>query len=848
MELNFQENINYWNSILSQDWDKTSFPYDYYDVDEYLKKTHRFLLPAMLFEKLIKISRGSDYQLFSLITAGLTALLYKYSSKESILIAIPGYLKTSDPSNINPILPLIIDVNSKISYKELLYNITQKLKELNTHKNCPLDKIIRQNNYNDIFSLVDVAICSNNIHSNQYLSKIKPNFSLNYTRNQSEIEIEIVFNSNIYEQNTISRISNHFISYTETLLQFKDIAFMDLPLIDEGERKLIIEKFNNKRIEPPKNKTIHQLFEEQVSSSPYSIALVLGDESITYDELNKKANQLANFLLNNKIKQNEIVGLLTERSIETIIGFLAILKAGGCALPIDSTLPIRRKEYILKDSQVKFLLLDNEDLIYQNIDIVKGIPFSNLISLKDVEVYNHSFNEQCEPVVPSEAAYILYTSGSTGNPKGAVITHKNLINYLSWAKDTYIDSKHSSFPLHTSISFDLTITSIFLPLITGNTIHIYYDGKDHNLLERIFYEDLVDVIKMTPSHLQIVAENCYKSRKLKCIIVGGEKLTIKLAQTIYKQFGQGIKIYNEYGPTEATVGCMLYEFEPDKNQRFDSVLIGKPSPNCQVFVLDEHKNILPFGVPGEMYIGGDQLFKGYLSNAELTNEKLVKVPFANNTLLYKTGDVAKMFEDGNMLFVGRVDEQIKLRGFRIELGEIESQLLAHDRIKEVAVIVTEREGDKYLVVYYVSTEELKAAELKIYLSQRLPDYMIPSFFVNLETLPLNQNGKIDRKALPDPEIAAVDDYVAPSNDIEKKLVSIWSVVLNKPVERISTNASFFDLGGHSLNAIVVLSRISKEFNIKISFSELLKTPTIQNAAMIIFQFSSAECYNEEIEI
>jgi acyl-coenzyme A synthetase/AMP-(fatty) acid ligase/acyl carrier protein len=342
-----------------------------------------------------------------------------------------------------------------------------------------------------------------------------------------------------------------------------------------------------------------------------------------------------------------------------------------------------------------------------------------------------------------------------------------------------------------------------------------------------------------------------ESNKKIQFIVGGEQLETWLAEAIYNKFEGNVEIYNEYGPTETTVGCMIYKFNPEDG--FSNVPIGIPIANSQCYVLDNHQNLQPVGVVGELCIGGDGLARGYLNNRELTKENFISNPFKLGERLYKTGDLARWLPDGNIEFLGRIDNQVKIRGFRIELGEIESQLTAQDKIKEAVVLAKGEESNKQLVAYYVSEEELEVSELRTTLSRTLPDYMIPSYYVHMDTMPLTSNGKVDRKALPDPEITAGGDYVAPSNKTEEKLVEIWSDVLQLDKEIISVNRSFFELGGHSLLAIKICSLINKNFEIDFKITDLFKHPTINEEAVLISflinaKFESTEFIENENEL
>ena len=430
-------------------------------------------------------------------------------------------------------------------------------------------------------------------------------------------------------------------------------------------------------------------------------------------------------------------------------------------------------------------------------------------------------------------AYVIFTSGSTGRPKGVMISHRSLVNYVCFAAKNYVKNEEVTFPLYTSISFDLTITSIFTPLITGNKIVIYDEDQKSLLIEKVISENKSDIIKLTPAHLKILkdSEVLRLPSRIKRFIVGGEDLETQLAKDIYEKFAGKIEIYNEYGPTEATVGCMIHKFEPEEKSL--SVPIGIPASNAQIYVLDKYLRPVPIGVNGEIYISGDGLAKGYLSMEELTLQRFIDNPFVKGQKMYKTGDLACRLSDGNVIFKGRTDDQVKIRGYRIELEEIESRLIKYEKVTTAIVLAKQKDGNKYLVAYYVSDEELEIAKLRDYLSELLPEYMIPSYYIHLKKFPLTSNGKTDKKALPDPEIKAGNDYIAPSNDIERELVEIWSKVLKLEKEVISVNRSFFELGGHSILAMNLISQVHKTFGAHLGLPDFFINPSVKGLSKLI---------------
>ncbi len=426
-------------------------------------------------------------------------------------------------------------------------------------------------------------------------------------------------------------------------------------------------------------------------------------------------------------------------------------------------------------------------------------------------------------------AYIIYTSGSTGKPKGTMIKQRGLVNYITWADKVYVKNESLDFPLYSSFSFDLTVTSIFTPLISGNKIVVYKDQEDEPIIRQVFKENKVGIVKLTPAHLSMIKEIDNSNSSIKRLILGGEDLKAELAKEVYESFNKNVEIYNEYGPTETVVGCMLYKYDYDKDKSI-SVPIGKPADNVQIYILDKEKQLLPTGIAGEIYVGGDGVSKGYINREELTAEKFIANPFIPGEQMYRTGDLARWMPDGNIEFLGRIDNQVKIRGFRIELGEIEARLLSYEGIEEVIVIAREDKDSSYLCAYVSGTREFKISELRAYLNEELPEYMIPSYFLQLEKLPITANGKVDRKSLPEPDGSIVTgiEYVAPTNETEEKLTAIWQEVLG--LEKVGINDNFFELGGHSLKAINISAKINMELNVSVPLREIFKTPTIKGLA------------------
>ncbi|MFJ7187072.1 amino acid adenylation domain-containing protein, partial [Lysinibacillus xylanilyticus] len=562
-----------------------------------------------------------------------------------------------------------------------------------------------------------------------------------------------------------------------------------------------------------------------VERTPNEIAVVWEGQSLTYKELNEKANQLARAIKSKGIQEGSLVALMIENSPEVILSMLAVLKSGCVYLPIDPEYPKERIEYILKDSQAVMMICESSKM--------EGIRFNG----EHVDVFKKIENESKSNLDSDtyEIAYMMYTSGSTGNPKGVRVTQKGLVNYIYWSKKAYLNNGEViAMPLYSSISFDLTVTSIYLPLISGNKI-IVFNGEDKaEIIKEILTNKEIKVMKLTPSHLKLLEDDNYTESKVNRLIVGGEILKTDLAQNIYSKFKGNVEIYNEYGPTEATVGCIVYKYDYKSNQR-SVVPVGKPIDNAKAYLLDANlKPVLP-GQVGQLFLAGDCLAEGYHGKTEDTLKAFIENPFVEGEKMYKTGDFARRLTDGDLEYIGREDYQVKFLGHRIELREIENALLSHKLIKDSRVVLNEDSSiEPYLCAYIVVDGKLTISDLRNHLINKVPKYMIPARFRMVEKIALNINGKVELAEL---EERAVDvelgvEYEGPGNELETKLVKLWGEILDTEYN-IGTNINFFVLGGDSLKATKLATRIYKKFGVNIGLKEIFQNPTIRELSRVI---------------
>ncbi|WP_235332399.1 non-ribosomal peptide synthetase, partial [Paenibacillus terrae] len=578
-----------------------------------------------------------------------------------------------------------------------------------------------------------------------------------------------------------------------------------IEIVTADERRWLEER-NQTVADYPKDKTIIDLFEEQVARTPEAVAVVCGDERLTYRELNERANRLAWTLREKGVGRESIVAIMAERSLEIIVGLWGTLKAGGAYLPIDPGHPEKRIRFMLENSGTKWLLACECPAWAMDGPWETVLLDESILNATEAETMLSPINE------PNDLMYVIYTSGTTGQPKGVMIEHRNVLNLVN-SLDIHIYKKYPN-PLRISIVspfiFDASVQQIFAALLLGHALYIVPEDArlQGDLLLNYYSSNYIDISDGTPLHLAMMLEAADSEfgckLQLKQFIIGGEVLPDKIVRRFMAKYTwEKPLISNVYGPTECCVDSTICHVTSNDLNQMTFIPIGSPMHNIQTYILDKQFHPVPIGVPGELCIAGIGLARGYLNRPELTAEKFVSNPFEPGERMYRTGDLARWLPDGNIEYLGRIDHQVKIRGYRIECGEVEARLLEHEAVRE-AVVVAKRDesGQGYLCAYYVSSETLSVTELRAHLAALLPEYMIPAYFVHLHQMPLTPNGKIDRNALPKPDRQVAEaGYEAPRSDIESRLADIWQGVLS--VERIGIHDHFFALGGDSIKAIQV---------------------------------------------
>ncbi|MDB9402876.1 amino acid adenylation domain-containing protein, partial [Microcystis sp. CS-574] len=865
-----QTQLNYWQNQLTAAPPLLSLPTDHPRpaVQSFVGTQQEFSLSPKLSQALTELSRQQGVTLFMTLLAAFDALLYRYTGSSDILVGTP--IANRNRGEIEGLIGFFVntlvmrtDLSDNPSFSQLLTRVREVTMDAYAHQDLPFEMLVealqpeRDLSHTPLFQ---VAFVLQNTPKSEIamtgltVTDLPPEnttakFDLTLAMVSTDDGLKGVweYNTDLFESSTIEQLSGHFLNLLGGIAANPQARISQLPLLTESETNQLLIEWNNTQVDYPEYKCIHQLFEEQVERTPNAVAVTYENESLTYRELNNRANQLAHYLRKLGVKPDELVGICLERSLDMIVGLLAILKVGGAYVPIDPDYPQERISFMLQDTQVK-ILLTCESL--QN-----SLPNHQAIVIcldKDWPQINQTSQENLNSAVSAaNLAYVIYTSGSTGKPKGVEVIHRSVNRLLFGVNYAHLDATQRFLQM-APIAFDASTFEIWGALLHGARCVIFTeDIPTATSLRNAIDKHGITILWLTAALFnKIIDDNSQALSGIKQLLIGGEALSVAHVHKALETLPL-TQIINGYGPTESTTFTCCYPIPKQLEATIKSIPIGCPISNTQVYILDNYLQPVPIGVVGELHIAGAGLAKGYLNRPELTQEKFIPNPFEKDEVipptplnkggnepskLYKTGDLARYLPDGNIEYLGRIDNQVKIRGFRIELGEIESLLNQNEAVQSSCVIVREDNlGDKRLVAYVVPQLEINLTinEIRQFLRAKLPDYMVPTAFVLLDTFPLTPNGKIDRRALPVPDLQSQGEYIAPRNPIEEKMAQIWAEVLK--LKRVSIEDNFFELGGHSLLATQVISRLQETFEIVLPLRYLFESPTIAQLSAVILK-------------
>ncbi len=910
---------SYWLEKFSDSIPVLNLPTDrpYPPVKSYRGQRMTLLLDEHLGQEATKVAQKRGCTRFMLLLAAYTTLLHRLTTQDDIVVGVPVLGRPSQEAErliayCTHLMPIRSVLEENATFSDHLKTIRTTLLDAYDHQDYPfaqlLEKLKRRPDLSrspvvsTVFNLDQLVILPEMFELEIELVEQPIGFTtfdlvFNITELGDQLILACDYSSDLFDAATIERFLGQFERLLQAVITNPEEQVALLPMLGEKEKQQLLVEWNDTAKDYPLQICPHELFEAQVERTPEALAVVFpGNQSplpasqssifpstgsghrnlqsslrpfdklrtpqaqdtaihVTYRELNARINQLAHYLQSRGVGAEVTVGVCMERSLEMVIAVYAILKAGGAYVQIDPDYPKERIAFMIEDAQMSVILTQQK--------LLTALPSHEAETICPDDDWGRIAQQSTEnpqnSVRPDNLAYVLYTSGSTGAPKGCQLDVANLNHYLQWAMDYYFENgEGGNFGLYSSLSFDLTVTSLFLPLLRGKTLCLFPQSAELvDILKESFRQDsLIDCIKLTPSHISVLKHLDLSATNIRLALVGGEALSLDQVHTL-QQLNPEMKIYNEYGPTEATVGCIVKHVRPDDER----VLIGKPIHNMQIYILDPYLQPVPVGVPGEIHIGGDGLARGYLKRDDLTHERFIPNPFdEEGDQLYKTGDVGRWLPDGNIEYLGRNDDQVKIRGYRVELGEIEARLLEHNEIQDALVVAKDfaGNGQKELVAYVVlsnqssvnskqssvsSQQSLLNTEhrslnttLRQHLQKTLPGYMLPAYFVRLAEMPLTLNGKLDRERLPAPEGTRPElqtAFVLPQTKAEQGIATVWQDVLQ--LEKVGIHDNFFDVGGHSLRMVEVCSKLKEHFGPELSIVELFQYPTIHTLASFLSQ-------------
>ena len=823
--------------------------------------TKYFHIDWKLAQQLKQLSQQSGSTLFMILLAAFATLLSRYSGQDDVVIGSP--IANRNHSEVESLIGCFINtlaLRTQLQGNPTFLELIERVKEMTLgaydHQEFPLEKLVeelqpeRSLSHALLFQVMFVL-------QNAPMGKLElPGLTLNpleledlsaqndlflsMAETETGLTGELGYNSDLFDRGTIERLAINFQTLLESIVSNPYQRVAQLPILGAIEQQQLLSDWNNTQADYPLEQCFPQLFEQQVESTPDAIAVVFGDKQLTYQQLNTRANRWARHLVELGVGAEIIVALMCDRNIDFLTAMLAVFKAGGAYLPFNPDHPVERIQQVLSQSQVPLLLVEQkwESMISPIVEGLETKP--QLLYLKDldrVEGMTENLPIRC---TPDSLAYVIYTSGSTGTPKGAMLEHRGMLNHL-YAKISDLELTEKDIVAQTATqTFDISIWQFLVALLVGSKVEIIPTEivADPAQLVSLVEHREISILEIVPSLLRMILQQIEDGGKppklygLRWLLLTGEVLSPQLCRQ-WLEYYPSIPMLNAYGPTECSDDVTHYLIDSSPAPEVLNLPIGRPIANTQLYILDRQLQPLPIGVAGELYVGGAGVGRGYLNAPELTQQAFMPSPLSRSAdeRLYKTGDRARYLPDGNIEFLGRIDYQVKIRGFRIELGEIEAVLHQHPQVREATVIAREdRLGNQYLAAYAVVSPGTATSDLRNFLKQKLPDYMVPGACVLLDAIPLTPNGKVDRNALPMPdlELSPIGDFVPPATPTQANLAKLWAEVLNIPAVGIHNN--FFELGGHSLLATQIASRLRPLFGVELPLRRLFELPTVAELA------------------